>query len=96
MIYKVEQYVLELINGTGTLYDQNKLLLRGDGYLCIKHLLHLTNNNQKVRDKFKAQLEMREACKWKKEDQKLADQKRIEEQTYTTDSQYKKIKSRKK
>lgn len=97
MIFKVDNFILEINNSQGKLYRDDQLLFKGDGYLSIKQLLVLTNNNEKVRNKFRAQLEMREACKFKTQEQNLADKKKYEQQEYdrtTTDSRYKRTKRR--
>ena len=46
------------------LYDNGKLLFKGDGYIAIKMFIKLSGNNKAVIKKFKAQLDQREQPKW--------------------------------
>ncbi len=82
MRYDFKNLKLEIINNTGTLYKNDKLMFKGDSYISIKMFLAESNNNEWIRNKFRAQLEMREHCRWKKQDEQLkSDQqtKRIHE-----------------
>ena len=82
MRYDFKNLKLEIINNTGTLYKNDKLMFKGDSYFSIKMFLAESNNNEWIRNKFRAQLEMREHCRWKKQDEQLkSDQqtKRIHE-----------------
>ena len=71
MRYDFKNLKLEINNNTGTLYKDNKLMFRGDSYISIKMFLAESNNNEWIRNKFKTQLEMREHCRWKKQDEQL-------------------------
>ena len=62
---------LELWNSKGSLYKDEKLLFRGDGYIAIKMFVHETGNAPEVVERFKSQLSMREEVKWKKRDEDL-------------------------
>ena len=72
MIYKFENLELDLSQGKGTLYVDNKLMFRGDGYVAIKQMIKMSNNNKKVMNLFRAQLSQREACRFSKSDEKLS------------------------
>lgn len=72
MIYKFEDIELDLSNGRGTLYKGGKLLFRGDGYVAIKQMIAVSDNNNKVISFFHAQLSQREACRFQKNDEKLS------------------------
>ena len=62
---------LELWNSKGSLYKDEKLLFRGDGYIAIKMFVHETGNAPEVVERFKSQLTMREEVKWKKRDEEV-------------------------
>ena len=72
MIYKFENLELDLSQGRGTLYVDNKLMFRGDGYVAIKQMIAVSDNNNKVINFFHAQLSQREACRFQKNDEKLS------------------------
>ena len=62
---------IELWNGKGSLYQNGRLLFRGDGYIAIKMFVDKTNNAPEVIERFKSQLTMREEVKWKKRDEQV-------------------------
>ena len=62
---------LELWNSKGSLYKDEKLLFRGDGYIAIKMFIDKTGNAPEVTKLFKSQLSMREEVKWKKRDEEM-------------------------
>ena len=62
---------LELWNSKGSLYKDEKLLFRGDGYIAIKMFIGKTGNAPEVTKLFKSQLSMREEVKWKKRDEEM-------------------------
>ena len=70
MRFDYDKYAIVLENGTGTVYQDGKLMFKGDGYIAIKHLLRFTNNAEKVRKRFEAQLSTREKTRWQQQDEK--------------------------
>jgi hypothetical protein len=79
MIYDFKNLKLEVNNNTGTLYKDNKLVFRGDSYISIKMFITESDNDPNVKDRFKSQLSMRENCKWKKQDEKLQNDRQARE-----------------
>ena len=79
MRYDFKNLKLEIINNTGTLYKNDKLMFKGDSYISIKMFLAESNNNEWIRNKFRAQLEMREHCRWKKQDEQLKNDQKNKE-----------------
>ena len=75
MIYDFKNLKLEINNNTGTLYKDDKLMFRGDSYISIKMFLSESNNDNSIR----AQLEMREHCRWKKQDEQLKNDQKNKE-----------------
>jgi len=69
--HKPTNTVLELWNSKGSLFQNGKLLFRGDGYIAIKMFVHETGNAPEVVERFKNQLYMREEVKWKKRDEEV-------------------------
>ncbi len=69
--HKPSKTVLELWNSKGSLFQNGKLLFRGDGYIAIKMFVDKTNNAPEVIERFKSQLTMREEVKWKKRDDEV-------------------------
>ena len=69
--HKPSKTVLELWNSKGSLFQNGKLLFRGDGYIAIKMFVDKTNNAPEVIERFKSQLTMREEVKWKKRDEQV-------------------------
>ena len=69
--HKPTNTVLELWNSKGSLFQNGKLLFRGDGYIAIKMFVHETGNAPEVVERFRSQLSMREEVKWKKRDEDL-------------------------
>lgn len=80
MRFDYDKYAIVIENGTGTVYQDGKLMFKGDGYIAIKYLLQYTNNAEKVKQKFDAQLSMRERCRWQKDDEKAKTEKRMKEE----------------
>ena len=74
--YTYENNELILYDSYGVLYKDGKLLFRGDGYISLKMFIENTGNAPSVIAKFKKQLDTREECRWKKQDeQKILDKK---------------------
>ena len=69
--HKPTNTVLELWNSKGSLFQNGKLLFRGDGYIAIKMFVHETGNAPEVVERFKSQLTMREEVKWRKRDEEV-------------------------
>ena len=69
--YDYKNHALELKGSKGTVYSNNKLLFRGDGYIAIKMFIEKSNNDPNVIKIFKSQLDMREDCKYKLQDEIL-------------------------
>ena len=67
--YDYKNHALELKGSKGTVYSDNKLLFRGDGYIAIKMFIDKSNNDPNVVKIFKSQLDMREDCKYKLQDE---------------------------
>lgn len=64
MLYKYEQYVLDIEDSKARFYVDGKLMFKGDGYVGIKYMIKHCNS-EKVNSWFKTQLEQRENVKWK-------------------------------
>ena len=60
MIYQHKNFVLDMNGSKGKLYVSGRLRFMGDPYVAITMLLRFSENHPDVREKFKAQLEMRE------------------------------------
>ena len=69
--HKPTNTTLELWNSKGSLFQNGRLLFRGDGYIAIKMFVDKTNNAPEVIERFKSQLTMREEVKWKKRDDEV-------------------------
>ena len=67
--YDYKNHALELKGSKGTVYSDNKLLFRGDGYIAIKMFIDKSNQDPNVVKIFKSQLDMREDCKYKLQDE---------------------------
>tara|TARA_B100001057_G_scaffold480617_1_gene553641 strand:- start:1329 stop:1658 length:330 start_codon:yes stop_codon:yes gene_type:complete len=80
MRFDYDKYAIVLENGSGTVYQDGKLMFKGDGYIAIKHLLRFTNNAEKVQQKFEAQLSMREKTKWQVNDTKEKLEQKMKEE----------------
>tara|TARA_X000001388_G_scaffold51351_1_gene37187 strand:+ start:1232 stop:1534 length:303 start_codon:yes stop_codon:yes gene_type:complete len=65
MIYTYLNNTLVIEGSEGLLYDNNKLMFKGNSYIAIKLYIANSNNNPEVKDKFKQQLTMREQCRFK-------------------------------
>ena len=64
-IFKHENFVLDLNAAhKSILYKNNKLLFMGDGYKAIQILISQSTDPEPVKNKFKAQLRMREKPKF--------------------------------
>jgi len=69
MVFKHDNFVLDLTNSNkAKLYKDGNLAFLGDGYRAITMLIASTENPGPVKNKFKAQLEMREKPKFKNND----------------------------
>ncbi len=64
MLYKYEQYVLDIEDSKARFYVNGKLMFKGDGYVGIKYMIRHCKS-EKVNSWFKTQLEQRENVKWK-------------------------------
>ena len=69
--HKPSKTILELWNSKGSLFQNGKLLFRGDGYIAIKMFVYETGNAPEVVERFKSQLTMREEVKWKRRDDEV-------------------------
>tara|TARA_Y100000033_G_scaffold12684_1_gene11735 strand:- start:209 stop:547 length:339 start_codon:yes stop_codon:yes gene_type:complete len=69
--HKPTNTILELWNSKGSLFQNGKLVFRGDGYIAIKMFIDKTGNAPEVVKRFKSQLSMREEVKWKKRDEEV-------------------------
>jgi len=69
--HKPTNTILELWNSKGSLFQNGKLVFRGDGYLAIKMFVYKTGNAPEVLERFKSQLSMREEVKWKRKDEEV-------------------------
>ena len=67
--YDYKNHALELKGSRGTVYTDNRLLFRGDGYIAIKMFIDKSNHDPNVVKIFKSQLDMREDCKYKLQDE---------------------------
>ena len=67
--YDYKNHALELKGSRGTVYTDDKLLFRGDGYIAIKMFIDKSNHDPNVVKIFKSQLDMREDCKYKLQDE---------------------------
>ena len=69
--HKDSKTVLELWNSKASLYQNGRLLFRGDGYIAIKMFIEKSGHAPEVMKIFKNQLDMREEVKWKKKDEEM-------------------------
>ena len=68
-ILRHENFVLDLTEAhKGRLYKDNQLVFMGDGYRAITILIKNVKDPAPVEKKFQAQLTMRQACKFTKEE----------------------------
>ena len=66
MIFRHEDFVLDTDSSSKSrLFKSNKLVFMGDGYRAINIMLRNCKDQQTVREKFHAQLNMREKPKFK-------------------------------
>ena len=66
MIFRHEDFVLDTDSSSKSrLFKSNKLIFMGDGYKAINIMLRNCKDQQPVREKFHAQLNMREKPKFK-------------------------------
>ena len=65
-------------DGKGKVYQNSRLMFKGDSYIAIKFMLQFTDNAEEVKEFFRAQLNMREQVKWKKQDEAAKRMKKIE------------------
>jgi len=71
-IFKHENFVLDLKYAHKCiLYKDDKLLFMGDGYKAIQILISQSTDSKPVKQKFKAQLSMREKPKFSKSEDEL-------------------------
>jgi hypothetical protein len=67
-MFRHEDFVIDLDNSNKTkLYKNGKLVFIGDGYKAITMLIRNAEDPGPVKEKFKAQLEMREKPKFEKQ-----------------------------
>ena len=68
-IFKHEDMLMDMsISSKTKLYKDDKLIFMGDGYKAITIMINNSKNQQPVREKFHAQLTMREKPKFAKDD----------------------------
>ena len=68
-IFKHENMVMDMtISSKTRLYKDDKLIFMGDGYKAISIMINNSKNQEPVKDKFHAQLTMREKPKFGKGD----------------------------
>ena len=68
-IFKHEDMLMDMsISSKTKLYKDDKLIFMGDGYKAITIMINNSKNQQPVREKFHAQLTMREKPKFSKGD----------------------------
>ena len=86
--HKPTNTILELWNSKGSLFQNGKLVFRGDGYIAIKMFIGKTGNAPEVKKLFKSQLNMREEVKWKKRDEemKAKEKAKVEEMKHAMDN----------
>ena len=77
MFYRHYNNVLELANGKGTLFVNNKLIFKGFGYEAIKMYISATGNDPVASKPFKKQLSMREACRFELQDKTLRENEKL-------------------
>ena len=66
MIFRHEDFVLDTDNSSKSrLFKSNKLIFMGDGYKAINIMLRNCKDQQPVKERFHAQLNMREKPKFK-------------------------------
>ena len=69
MIFKHENMLIDLTTSSKTrLYRDDKLVFMGDGYKAITTMLKSSEDKQPVKDKFHAQLNMREKPRFSGDD----------------------------
>ena len=92
--YDYKNHALELKGSKGTVYTDDKLLFRGDGYIAIKMFIDKSNHDPSVVKIFKSQLDMREDCKYKLQDEvmKRKKEEELRRQDYQSNSISKKKK----
>ena len=67
-------------DGKGKVYQNSRLMFKGDSYIAIKFMLQWTDNAKEVQERFKYQLSQREQCKWTKRDEEQRYEKRMKEE----------------
>ena len=92
--YDYKNHALELKGSKGTVYTDDKLLFRGDGYIAIKMFIDKSERDPNVVKIFKSQLDMREDCKYKLQDEVMKRKK--EEEMMRQANQPKSISKKKK
>ena len=76
--YDYKNHALELKGSRGTVYTDDRLLFRGDGYIAIKMFIDKSNHDPNVVKIFKSQLDMREDSKYKLQDEVMKRKKEEE------------------
>ena len=71
MRYDYNNCTIIMDDGKGKVYQNGRLMFKGDSYIAIKFMLQFTDNAEEVKEHFKAQLNMREQVKWKKNDDEV-------------------------
>lgn len=66
MLYSHKNIILEYATTRSKLYISGKLMFLGDGYIAIKMFIEQSGNNPAVVERFRTQLEQREAVNWQK------------------------------
>ena len=94
MIYKHKNIVLEKDTSKGKLYINGNLRFMGDGYVAIKMFIDKSERDPNVVKIFRAQLDMREDCKYKLQDEVMKRKK--EEEMMRQANQPKSISKKKK
>ena len=78
MFYRHYNNVLELANGKGTLFVNNKLIFKGFGYEAIKMYINACGNDPEASKPFLKQISMREACRFEAQDRLKRDNEKYE------------------
>ena len=67
-------------DGKGKVYQNSRLMFKGDSYIAIKFMLQFTDNAEEVKNHFNAQLSMREKSRFQVNDDKAKATKRMKEE----------------
>tara|TARA_A200000159_G_scaffold89832_1_gene83346 strand:+ start:311 stop:640 length:330 start_codon:yes stop_codon:yes gene_type:complete len=71
MRFDCKNCIIVIDDGKGKVYQNGRLMFKGDSYIAIKFMLQFTDNAEEVREFFHPQLSMREQVKWKKNDDEV-------------------------